>query len=135
VSKLAKPTKEDASLLLQIFAVGTADEEYQKTQNWFVFEMNETNYDDYIKKYPMGSEGYMNFMKIGNYAELVGTFINREVLSEDLLFELYGDMMWDKAKPIVYGLRKDLGMPRFLENYEVCAIKYPKWAENNPPKV
>ncbi|MHA2009271.1 MAG: DUF4760 domain-containing protein [Promethearchaeota archaeon] len=132
---MAKPTKEDASLLLQIFAVGTADEEYQKTQNWFVFEMNETNYDDYIKKYPMGSEGYMNFMKIGNYAELVGTFINREVLSEDLLFELYGDMMWDKAKPIVYGLRKDLGMPRFLENYEVCAIKYPKWAENNPPKV
>ena len=135
MSKLSKPTKEDGSLLLQIFAVSMTDKEYQKAQNWLMFEMNETNYDDYIKKYPMGSEGYMNFMKIGNYAELVGTLVNREVLSVDLIFEMWGDMFWDKAKPLVYGLRKDLGMPRFLENYEVCAKKYPEWVENNPPKV
>ncbi|MHA2037377.1 MAG: DUF4760 domain-containing protein [Promethearchaeota archaeon] len=132
---MAKPTKEDASLIVKIFAVATGDERYRNATNWFAFEMNETNYDDYIKKYPLGSEGYRNFMRIGNYAELLGTLVNRDVLSEDLLFEMWGDMMWDKAKPIVYGLRKDLDMPRFLENYEVCALKYPKWAENNPPKV
>ncbi|MHA1933064.1 MAG: DUF4760 domain-containing protein [Promethearchaeota archaeon] len=132
---MTKPTKEDGSLLLQLHGIAVADEDYQKAINWFFFEMNETNYDDYSKKNPMGSEGYKNFMKIGNYSELVGTLVNREVLSEDLLFELWGDMMWDKAKPIVYGLRKDLAMPRFLENFEVCAKKYPKWAENNPPKV
>jgi len=51
---------------------------------------------------------------------------------EDLYHKL---MFWDKAKPIVYGLRKDLAMPRFLENYEACAVKYPEWANNNPPKV
>lgn len=132
---MAKPTKEDGSLILQLFAVATADEDYQKATDWLVFEMNETNYDDYKNKYPMGSEGYKNFMKISSYAELVGTLVNHEVLSEDLIFDIWGDMMWDKTKPIVYGLRKDLAMPRFLENYEVCATKYPKWAENHPPKV
>lgn len=132
---MAKPTKEDASLLIQIFVAGTADEKFQKASDWFVFEMNETNYDDFKQKYPMGSEGYTNFMKITSYAELVGTLVNREVLSEDLVFETYGDMMWDKAKPIVHGMRKDLGMPRFLENFEACVIKYPKWAEDNPPKI
>ncbi len=132
---MAKPTKEDASLVLQIFATAIADKDYQKATNWFAFEVNETNYEDYTKKYPMGSEGYKNFMKFGNYGELVGTLVNRELISEDLIFEMWGDMMWEKAKPIVYGLRKDLAMPRFLENYEVCALKYPKWAENNPPKV
>ncbi|MHA2392585.1 MAG: DUF4760 domain-containing protein [Promethearchaeota archaeon] len=132
---MAKPTKEDASLLIQIFATATADEQYQKATDWFIFEMNEKNYDEYIKKYPIGSEGYKNFMKISSYAELAGTLVNREVLSEDLIFEMWGDMLWDRAKPLVYGLRKDLGMPRFLENYEICAKKYPKWTENNPPKV
>ncbi|MHA2282142.1 MAG: DUF4760 domain-containing protein [Promethearchaeota archaeon] len=132
---MAKPTKEDASLLVQIFVAATADENYRKAVRWFDFEMNETNYDEFRQKYPMGSEGSRNFMRIGSYGELLGTLVNREVLSEDLLFEMWGDMMWDKAKPIVYGMRKDLEMPRFLENYEVCALKYPKWAENNPPKV
>ena len=74
-------------------------------------------------------------MIIGSYGELIAAFINREVLSEDLIFEIWGDMTWDKAKPIVYGLRKDLAMPRFLENYEACVVKYPEWAKNNPLKV
>jgi len=65
----------------------------------------------------------------------LSTLVNLELLSEDLLFETYGDMMWEKFKPIVYGLRKELNMPRFLENFEVCAMKYPKWAEKHPPKV
>ena len=132
---MVKPTKEDASLIIQLFGIGTKDEDYNKAVNWFTYEMNETNYDDFKNKYPIGSEGHNNFMTISGYTELVGTLVNRELLSEDLLFELYGDMMWNKAKPIVYGLRKDLNMPRFLENYEVCAMKYPKWAEKNPPKV
>ncbi|MFX0030825.1 MAG: hypothetical protein ACFE8B_16550 [Candidatus Hermodarchaeota archaeon] len=132
---MAKPTKEDAALLIQIFGIGAKDEDYQKSINWFVYQMNETNYEDFKAKYPVGSEGYKNFMTIGSYAELVGTLVNREVLSQDLVFEMNGDMLWDKAKPIVYGLRKDLNMPRFLENYEVCALKYPEWAKNNPAKV
>jgi len=32
-------------------------------------------------------------------------------------------------------MRKDLAMPRFLENYEILARKYPEWAEKNPIKI
>ena len=130
-----KATKEDAALFVQIFGISVADEKFQKAQDWFVYQMNEKNYEDFKKKYPIGSEGYDYIMKFGSYVELIGTLVNLELLSEDLLFETYGDMMWDKAKPIVYGLRKDLNMPRFLENYEVCALKYPKYIEDHPPKV
>jgi hypothetical protein len=135
VIKIPKPTKEDASLLVQIFGVANADEKYRKAQNWFVYEMNEKNYDDFKKKYPIGSEGYTNFMNITSYAELIGTLVNSEVLSEDLVFEMWANMMWDKAKPIVYGLRKDLAMPRFMENYEACVKKYPEWEKKNPIKI
>ena len=67
--------------------------------------------------------------------ELIGVLVNKELLSEDLIFDLYGSMVWEKVEPIVYGMRKEINMPRLFENYEVCAKKYQSWAEKNPPKV
>ena len=135
VLKIPKPTKEDASLMVQIFGIATQDEKYEKAVWWLELEMNEKNYDDFKKKYPIGSEGYSNFMTVCSYVELVCILVNREVLSEDLLFEMYGGMEWEKTKPIIYGMRKDLNMPRFMENYEVCARMYPEWAKENPIKI
>jgi hypothetical protein len=132
---MGKPTKEDASLLIQIFNTASADEHYRDAFYWFNTEMNEDNYDDFKEKYPPGSDGYRHFMRMSSYGELVGALVNREVLNEDLVFELYGDMMWEKSSPIVRGMREDLKMPRFLENFEVMALKYPEWAEKNPPKI
>ncbi|MFX1317099.1 MAG: hypothetical protein ACFE9T_14660, partial [Promethearchaeota archaeon] len=70
-----------------------------------------------------------------SYIEMLSTLVNKELISEDLIFDLWGSMMWQKLELIVYGMRKDIGMPRYLENYEVLAKKYPNWAEKNPPKV
>lgn len=135
VTKMPKPTKEDAALLLQLMAVSAADEENKKATRWIFEELNEKNYDDFKTKYPMGSEGYRNFMTHAGNGELVGVLINKDLLSEDLVFDLYGSMLWEKVEPIVHGMRKDRNMPRLFENYEVCAKKYPMWAEKNPPKV
>ena len=132
---MSKPTKEDASLFIQIFGIAIADEGYSKATEWLNLVPNEINYEDFKKKNPIGSEGYKNFMTLCNYWELVGTLVNKELLSEDLLFDLLGDMSWSKTKPIVYGLRKDLNMPRFMENYEVCARRYPEWDKENPIKI
>lgn len=65
----------------------------------------------------------------------MSTFVVAEVLSEDLVYDMWGDMQWGKAEPIVKGLRTQFGMPRLYENFEVVAKKYPEWAEKNPPKV
>ena len=132
---MSKPTKEDASLFVQIFGIAIADEGYSKATEWLNLVPNEINYEDFKKKNPIGSEGYKNFMTLCNYWELVGTLVNKELLSEDLLFDLLGDMNWSKTKPIVYGLREDLNMPRFMANYEVCARMYPEWAKQNPNKI
>jgi len=132
---MSKPTKDDASLLLQLIAMTNADEEYRKALRWINEEFHEKNYDDFKAKYPKGSEGYRNFMTLAFYGELTGTLINKELLSEDLVFDLMGSLFWEKVEPIAHGIRKDLEMPRLFENYEVCAKKYPMWAEKNPPKV
>ena len=135
VTKMSKPTKEDAALLLQLMAVLAANEENRKAMLWVYYEFHEKNYDDFKTKYPMGSDGFNKIMTLANNGELIGVLINNELLSEDLIFDLYGSMLWEKVETIIHGMRKDANMPRLFENYEVCAKKYQIWAEKNPPKV
>jgi hypothetical protein len=135
VTAMSKATREDAILFLKIMAIANADEDYKRATRWFIDELNVKNYDEFKVKYPTGSYGYKNFQSFATYGELIGTLVNKELLSEDLIFDLYGNMFWDKVEPIAHGMRKDLGMARLYENYEVCARKYPAWAENNPPKI
>jgi len=132
---MSKPTKEDATLLLQIMAVWGANKENLKAYLWIYQELDEKNYDDFKTKYPIGSEGYRNIMTLASNGELVGVLVNRELLNEDLVFDLWGSMLWEKVEHIVQGIRKDAKKPRLFENYEVFGKKYQLWAEKNPPKV
>jgi len=132
---MSKPTKEDAALLLQLMAVWGANKENLKAYLWVYQELDEKNYDDFKTKYPMGSEGYRNIMTLASNGELVGVLVNKDLLSEDLVFDLWGSMLWEKVEHIVQGIRKDAKRPRLFENYEVFAKKYQLWAEKNPPKV
>ena len=132
---MSKPTKDDASLLLQIIAITNADERYRKATQWFFGEFDVKTYDEFKAKYPKGSKVYKNFQSFASYGELIGTLVNKEIISEDLVFDLWGPLFWNKVEPIAHGMRKEVGMPRLYENYEVCAKKYPAWDEKNPPKV
>jgi hypothetical protein len=40
-----------------------------------------------------------------------------------------------RAKPIIYGIRKQWDEPRFRENFEILAKRGHDWLEKHPPKV
>lgn len=132
---MSRPTREDASLFLQLFSLMVNDKDMDKASKWVFEELDKKSYDDFKSKYQKGSEGYRNFQTFAGYMEILSTFVNRELISEDLVFDLWGSLTWEKLEPIVHGMRKDIEMPRYLENYEVLAKRYPAWAERNPPKV
>jgi hypothetical protein len=131
---LSKPTKEDADLLLRVFAIMRSDEDFKKAMWWFWGEFDEKSYEAFKKKYPMGSEGYRNFSVVAGYWEVLGTLVNNGLLSEDLVFDMFG-IPWEKAEPIVHGIRKDIKWPRLYENFEVLAKKLAEWEKKHPPKV
>ena len=132
---MSKPTKEDAALLLQLLSVMAANEKNSKAANWVFEKLHEKDYDDFKTKYPMGSEGYKYIMTHASNGEQLGVLVNKDLLSEDLVYDLFGDMLWEKVELIVHGLRKDANRPRLFENYEVFGKKYQNWAEKNPPKI
>jgi hypothetical protein len=135
VTKMSKPTKEDAALLLQLMTYFAANEKNSIASDWVYEKFNEKNYEDFKTKYPVGSEGYENISRVASNGELIGVLVNNDLLSEDLVFDLLGSMLWEKLEPVVQGFRKEAQLPRLYENYEVCAKKYQVWAEKNPPKI
>ena len=133
-SVLSKPTKADAELFLRFFAIMRSDEDFKKAMRWFYEEFDVKSYRAFKKKYPMGSEGYRNFMVFTSYWEVLGTLVNNGLLIQDLVFDMFA-FPWEKAEPIVHGIRKDMKIPRLYENFEVLAKKLPQWEKKHPPKV
>ena len=111
-----------------------SDEDYRKALWWFYEQFDAKSYRAFRKKYPMGSEGYRNFIVFANYCEVLGALVNNGLLSLDLAFDMFV-VPWEKAEPVVRGIRKDMKIPRLYENFEVLGKKFPEWEKKHPLKV
>lgn len=129
-------TEDDVELLLDIAEIYNTDYDFQAAE-WFWGEFKEKNFEEFRSKYPQGSRGAQLFERFTSRFELAGVLIEYGFLNEDLYFDRYGAVQaeWEKAKPIVYGLRKEWNEPRFRENLELLAMRGRKWLERHPPKI
>ena len=132
---MSKPTREGALLLLQLIGIWNQNENTGKAWDWLLNDLDIKTWDEFIAKYPKGSQGYKNLTHILSNWEIVSTFVNNELISDHLVFDLWGPLFWPKLGPLVKGLRNFLGDARYYENYEYLANKFQKWAEDHPPKV
>lgn len=68
--------------------------------------------------------------------EMLATLVVNGLISEDLVFDMIlFKPRWEKAEPIVHGLRKEWKSPRLYENFEVLVQKETEWKKTHPPKV
>jgi hypothetical protein len=74
------------------------------------------DYDDFVKKYgsiPSLNPDQMAFRMICVFHEEVGMLLRRKLVEPDLIYDLFlVAPLWEKVKPIVEGLRKQLNEPR-----------------------
>ena len=127
---MTKPTKEDADLLIKIHSI-TA--KFIDSWHW-LFGIEKMDYETFIKKHPIGSEGFGHFLKIASSYELMGTLVYHDAINKDLVLDMYGTY-WDKLGPIIEGLREATGSSRYFENYETLAKERQEWLKKNPPKI
>ena len=131
---MPKPTKADASILLQFFGTMRLDEDAKKALFWLWETPAIKTYKEFKEKYPMGSEGYRNFVTVGMYFETLGVLVYYKLLHEDLVFDVFA-LLWDKVEVVVKGLQKEYKSPRMFENYEWLAKKGSEWHRKHPPKL
>ena len=127
---MTKPNQKDAELLIRLGEIGHSLE-MRKTWTW-VIELEEQKYEDFIKKNPIGSDGWDHFLSIAGYFEMVGILVKYGTINDDMVLDFHA-LMWNKLGPLVKGFQKARESPRFFENYEYLAKKKAEWLKDHPP--
>ena len=118
---MSKPTYRDATLMLQL-AQWQATLNVQEALNWLWSDQYVADFEEFVKKYPWGSEESGRAGKICGVFETLGTLYKHGLFNEDLLFDwLAVSAIWDKIKGYALGVRQLAGNPRLYENFEALA--------------
>jgi hypothetical protein len=128
---MAKPTREDATLLIQVIQLGTSNGLSEATR-WMYSDEFIPEYSEFVKKYPQHSEQYSRVAKVFGHFETIGTFVKQGLLSEDLVFDLLL-VPWDRMKSFVLGQRDEMKNLRYGENFEWLGIRAKEWELTHPP--
>jgi hypothetical protein len=139
-SRRKATTTEHMNMLLKLGEQYNTSYDFEASQ-WFWSKLHQheipSTIEEFENKYPQGSREFQLFERFTSKFELAGLLIEYGFLSEDLYYDRYGGLQaeWERAKPIIYGIRKEWNEPRFRENFELLAGRGHEWLEKHPPKV
>jgi Domain of unknown function (DUF4760) len=133
-------TIEHMDMLLRLGEQYSTSYDFEASQ-WFWSKLHQneipSTIEEFENKYPQGGREFQLFERFTLKFELAGLLIEYGFLDEDLYYDRYGGLQaeWERAKPIIYGIRKQWNEPRIRENFELLAKKGYKWLDRHPPKV
>jgi len=122
---------KEAELLLRIYEIYSSDPMVDAF-TWFYKDFHVEDFEDYEKRYPLGSESRKYFNRIGNFFDLLGTFIERNLVSKDLIIEFCPDdikSFWKEAKTLIFQMRKKWNDPKLYAGLETLNKEIMNWAE------
>jgi hypothetical protein len=132
MKRTARDKYEEAQLLLKIYDIYSS-EPMMAAFSWFCKDFQATDLSDFEKLYPSGSVECNSFWKIGNFFELMGTFLERKYLPNQLVVEFCPDdvkSFWRKAKPVVIQMRKKYQDPTLYVGLENLDREIRKWQKS-----
>ena len=109
---MSAPTREDATLLVQIMQMMTTVDSDQ--------EMDEIWADDFD---PQTADPKSKGVRYACFQfETIGTFVKHDLLSRELVEDLiWIDGIWDRVGPAALKMRAKAGEPRLSEHFEALA--------------
>lgn len=123
---MKKATKDDAEvffMLQESFDSPRMEEAFK----WFMKEFEAKDYKEFIKKYPMDSEGYGNVSRVLATFELAGVLISQGLLNENLYFDSSGaQFLWPRLEKIIPGWQKAMS-PAIWENAVWLMERQKQW--------
>jgi hypothetical protein len=110
-------------LVMKLYSELGSKEYLEAYPNFFTLEFKD--YKDWRNKYPKGmildTPTYVSYMMYCYFFEGVGLLLHRKLISIELVDDLFSVAIksnWEKVKPIVEGLRKELKIPQLWEWFE-----------------
>lgn len=122
---MAKPTYQDATLMLRLAQWGAASD-LQKAAAFLWSDRYETDYKEFLGKYPTGSEEWSLAIQICGWYETLGTLYKHDLFNGELLFDwLAVSAVWERIKGFALGFREEADNARLYENFEALAKAQP----------
>ena len=123
MKKKSKPNNVDTLLkLYQIY------NDQRNARLWFLDELDAADYNEYREKYYGASMERCHFIAVCGFFELSGVLVNHGLIDQDLYFDIFNPTpFWNKAKPIVEGMRSKRSDPFYYENFESLNSKRLNW--------
>lgn len=109
---------DDVATLLKLYELATQPH-VREAQAWALAELQAMDFEAFQRSYPAGSLGWRRFSDICDIMELFGVLVKRELVTEDLFFDLFGgiDILWEAVAGVIPGMRQAIG-PQLYENFE-----------------
>ncbi len=132
---MAKPTKQDAQLLLTLMDISVSDP-VREAYRWLRTLQDGLSLEEFEQKFPRGSEGWEHFTTVAIFWETTGSLMRRGLLNEDLAFDTFLDAPpWSKMEGIVRDRRKRENAPAEGENLEWMAMRARDWVKRREASI
>ncbi len=124
---MSKPSSKDAEMLLRVMAIYLS-EPMKKSRRFWRTIPDGLGFEEIMKKYPRGSEGYEHIGNMMIFWETIGSLLKRDLLNQDLAFDTFLDAPpWPKVEHFIKERRKKEKNPLEGENVEIAFKLSEKW--------
>jgi hypothetical protein len=118
---MAKPTQEDAHLVIELAQLGS-QMVHPDARGWIWSEQFVADGAAFFRQYPPGSENFSLVTNLAAWYETVATLWKRRLVNEELLFDwIWVAGTWDRLKPILLVMREQSGTAQLWANFEAMA--------------
>jgi len=86
-----------------------------------VYGMEVSNYEDFKRRYGTPANSILPLWQVGKFFDGVGVLLHRKLIDIGLVDELFyteATTVWEKAKPLIEGRRKELNQPTTYQIFE-----------------
>jgi len=125
---MAKPTRGDAELILQLVGLLQSAEQAD-ARRWFFKEFKAKDFAEFNKNYPKSSDERQKVSTVLGFFETAGVLVWHGLLNADLFFDLsFGlELVYQKVAPIIPGWQKQAKAPALWENVQWLAEGAETW--------
>lgn len=130
------PDHHDAELMLRLYDL-RREEKLRRAREWFTLEFRAESTEDFLKKYPPGSEQDAYFRMVVTYWEMVASIVNNGLIKQDFFFQNTGEFfgVWERIKHLIPNARQAFKNPHLWGNLERIAASYEGWMAKRAPEA
>lgn len=132
---MARPTKQDAQLLLSLMDIFLSDS-VREARKWWRTLPDGLSLEGFEKRFPRGSEGWEHFSTMAVFWETAGSLMRRGLLHEEIAFDTFMDAPpWGKIERIIHDRRKREKAPAEGENFEWISKRARTWVKKREAAI